>query len=148
MSEVTLDRAGGDKQGLGDLPVRKPFGSQFGDATLAGGECFEPRKQCSARPGPGCAQFGLGSHSQRFGTEVVGGVDCLVEKLTRLDAAVAATEEGPELSQSAGVFEASAGTGEDFDRLAQQDLAAIAADHKPGGPQGHAKSAWGSEGEG
>jgi len=101
MGEMALDRAGGDKQGLGDLAVRQPFGGQLGDATLAGGECFEPGKQCSAGPGPSCAQFDLGSKGQRLGTEVVGGVDCLAERLARLDSAVAATKECTEVGQGA-----------------------------------------------
>ena len=71
-----------------------------------------------------------------------------MEKLARLDAAVTATEEGTEIGEGAGVFEAGIGSSEHFDRLAQQGLAAIAAGYKPGGPQGNAKGARGSEGAG
>ena len=60
MGEVALHGAGGDEQCLGDLAVCKPFGRQFGDAQLAGGERFEPGKQGSARPGPGGTQLGFG----------------------------------------------------------------------------------------
>jgi hypothetical protein len=48
----------------------------------------------------------------------MGRVDCLAEKLARLDTVVAAPEESAEVSQNAGVFEAGIGAGEHFDRLA------------------------------
>ena len=59
MGEVALDRAGSNKQGLGDLAVCEPFGGQFGDAALASCERFESSEQPPTRPGPGGAQLGL-----------------------------------------------------------------------------------------
>ncbi len=67
VGEVTLDGAGSDEQGLGDLAVCPPFSGQFGDATFAGGERFQPRKQRSARPSSSRAQLSLGPQGERLG---------------------------------------------------------------------------------
>ena len=62
---------------------------------------------------------------------MVGGVDCLAEKLARLDSVVAATEESAEVGQGAGVFQAGIGAGEYLDRLAQKGVATKAAGYQP-----------------
>src|ERR1700677_851302 len=68
--------------------------------------------------------------------------------MARLDAAVAATEEGSEVSEGTGLLEAGIGAGEHFDRLRQQGLAVSSSGYEPGGPQRHSQGAWGSEAAG
>jgi hypothetical protein len=60
VGEVAFDRSDSHEEGLGDLAICQTFSGQFGDAALAGGQCFESGKEHSARLGPGSAQFGLG----------------------------------------------------------------------------------------
>jgi hypothetical protein len=58
--EVTLDRAGGNEEGLGDLAVGETLAGELGNATLAGGQRVEPCEDNSAGARTGGANLGLG----------------------------------------------------------------------------------------
>jgi hypothetical protein len=103
--EVTLDRASGNKEGLGNLTVRETLAGELGDPALAGGQRIEPCEDNSAGARTGGAKLGLGIYGEGSGARAVGGVECLAEELSRFGAAVASPKHGAEVSERARSFQ-------------------------------------------
>src|SRR5260370_8403369 len=134
-----LDGADSDDQVLGDLAVRQPLGGELGNATLAGGERFEPSQKNATGPGTGGAQLRLGLRGERTGAGAVSRGECLTKQIASVAAAVAATQQRTEIGESAGMLEPGVGALEHLDRLAEQRLAPETTGGEPGGAQRHPK---------
>ena len=65
--EVTLNRAGGNEEALGDLAVGEALAGKLGDAALAGRQRVEPRENDPARTRAGGSELGLGLVGERSG---------------------------------------------------------------------------------
>src|SRR5439155_10272431 len=75
--EVTLNRACGDEEGLGDLAVGEALTGQLRDTAFAGCERVDPGEHDPARAPAGGAKPGAGRSSRPLGTGGVGVVECL-----------------------------------------------------------------------
>src|SRR5512144_2835666 len=86
--EMTLDRARGDEQHLGDLAIREVLAGQLGDTALACRQRVEPGEHDAPRSRAGRAQLGLGPCGERCGARAMCDVECLPEELAGFGAPV------------------------------------------------------------
>jgi hypothetical protein len=143
--EVTLDRACGDEEALGDLAVAVTLAGELGYTALAGCQRVEPRENEPTRARAGRPELGLGVFGERSGASAVGGVQCLAEQLPRFGAAVAAPEQGAEICEGARSLQAGVAALERLDGLAKQGRSTVTAGHDAGGTHRHAECARGAE---
>jgi hypothetical protein len=143
--EVTLDRACGDEEGLGDLAVGEALGGELGDAALAGRQRIEPSQNDPTRARTGGPELGLGVLGEGSGAGAVGSVESLAEELPRFGAAIAAPEQGAEVCEGARSLQAGVAALERGDGLAKQGRSTVTAGHDAGGTHRHAERARGAE---
>ena len=71
---MTLNRACGDEQGLGDLAVDEALAGELGDSALAGCQRVEARENDSPGARTGGAELGLRILGERSGAGAMGGI--------------------------------------------------------------------------
>ena len=143
--EVTLDRACGDEERLGDLAVATTLAGKLGYTALAGRQRVEPRQHDPARARPGSTELGLGVLGEGPGTSAVGGVEGLAEELARFGAAIATPKHGAEVGKGTCSLQRGVTALERLDCLTEQGRSTVAAGHDAGGAKRHAECARGSE---
>jgi hypothetical protein len=114
---VTLDRAGGDEEGLGDLAVGEALAGELGDPTLARCERVDPGEHDSAWARASGAELGLGKFREGPGAGAVGGVQCLAKEPSRLGSPIAPPQQGTEISEGSSSLQGRIATLEYVDRL-------------------------------
>src|SRR5262245_26744646 len=117
--QVTLDRAGGNEEGLGDLAVREALARELGDPALAGGQRVEPCEDNAAGARTGCAKLRLRILGEGSGARAVGGVECFAEELSRFGASVASPKHGAEVGERARSFQPGVAALERLDGLTE-----------------------------
>ena len=142
---MTLDRACGDEEGLGNLAVAEALAGELGDPALAGCQRVEPSENDPARARTGGAEFGLGIFGEGSGAGVVRGVECLAQQLSSFGAPIAPAEKGAEVGKRARSLQPSVCTLEGVDGLAEQGRSTVTAGYDAGGTQRHAECARGAE---
>lgn len=139
--EVTLDRACGHEEGLGDLAVSESLAGELGDAALAGCQRVEPRENDPAWAGARGAELGLGIFGEGPGACVVGGVECLTEELSCFGAAVAPPQHRAEVSEGTRPLQPSVAALEGVDGLTEQGCSTVTSGHDAGRTKRHAECA-------
>jgi hypothetical protein len=118
---VSLHRARGYEEGLGDLAVAEALASELGDTALAGGERVEPAGNDPAWARAGGAELGLGVFGEWAGARFAGGVQRLAEQLSSFGTSIPSPKHCAEVSGSPRSFQLGVTTLERVDRLTEQE---------------------------
>ena len=103
--DVCFDRALGDEQTFGDLPIGPSLGGEAGDAELAGGQGLDAGEDRLAWTTAGGEEFLAGTRRERDGARAMGYLETVSEMVAGLDAVTIATKRSTELDESPSELE-------------------------------------------